>query len=130
MKTFLNWISYNRGLVAGLILGLIMAVILISCVAETASPLDPQKIVDANGLALEFSIWQAQNTITAKKFEFAMDDIKQQTENQAQIEKAIITVAQNPTNAWQLFADGTLLGVLFDNIRKRGLIAGLKRNKT
>lgn len=128
-KSVVNWFSYNRGLVAGIILGVIMSVIAASCIPVTASPLDPQKIVDANGLQLEYKAWQLEQEITAEKFRIAAVDLQKQAENQEIIEKAIITVAQNPTNAWQLLADGVLLGAVFDNIRKRGVIAGLKRNK-
>ena len=66
------------------------------------------------------------------RFEAAGEDLKRQEEAQSEFVQLVTTLATGGVadlpGLIQLLAGGGLLGAIGDNIRKRGLIAGLKRN--
>jgi len=106
----------------------------ICCTPETKSPTRPTVLVNAVELQRDFEEWQANNTLTAKKFEWAISDIKQQEERWSAIENGIMTVASGGVTSWSgllsILTGSGIVGLFADNIRKNGVIGGLKRNKT
>lgn len=127
-----KWIDHNRFIVIAPVVSLILWFIAVGCIPVTESPIAPGKFVSAPELETEFAIWQKNQETIALKFEAAGEDLKRQEEQNAEILKFITTLASGGVadlpGLIQLLAGGGLLGALADNIRKRGLIAGLKRN--
>jgi hypothetical protein len=132
MKIF-DYIDYNRWLITATVAGLVLWLFAFSCTPITTSPISPADKVNAAELELEFAVWQKGIETTSARFDYARADLARQQEKLNRIEEAIIKIAS--TN----FADfGTLfttllgsgvIGLLADNIRKDGVIGGLKRNK-
>ena len=125
-----TFIEYNRWLIAGIFLSLLLTFGGIYCVPLTSSPLQPEKMVDEKGLAIDFKTWQMQTAIMQEKFTNAGEDLKTQTEKNSQIETMIVDLASGrvpdvPALLKILLGAGGL-GAVYDNIRKRGLISGLK----
>lgn len=116
---------------AGIILWLAAG---ICCTPETKSPIRQGVLVNAIELQQDFVTWQADCNLTAKRFEFATADIKQQEARYSQIESAIMTVASGGVTNWSgllsILTGSGLIGLFADNIRKNGVIGGLKRNNT
>jgi hypothetical protein len=125
-----QFIEYNRWFVAGVILALAVTLGGIYCVPVTPSPLQPAKMVDEKGLALEFKTWQMQCQVMQDQFTAAGEDLQAQAARNGQIETMIVDLASGripdiPSFLQVLLASGGL-GAVYDNIRKRGLISGLK----
>ena len=133
MARIWKWIDHNRFVVTGPIVGIMIWAYAVGCQPQTASPLDHQRQVNAAQLEIDFKTWQAEQEITAAKFEAAGQDIEQQTADNKKIEKFILGVASggiaDMPALLKLLVAGGGLGAITDNIRKRGLISGLKRNK-
>ena len=127
-----KFIEHNRWTWIGPIVGLLLWVYALSCTPLTESPLDPGRMVNELQLSTDLKTWQAQQEIMIIKFEAAGQDIAQQKESNKKIEKMILDLASGgiPDMAGlvKLMLGGGGLGALGDNIRKRGLIAGLKIN--
>ena len=128
-----KWIDHNRFIVIGPMVAVLLWFGAVSCMPIVRSPLDPAKMVDERELALELRSWQAQNEIMIVRFEAAGEDLAEQKENNKKIEEMIIKLASGSVadlpGLVMLFITGGGLGAMGDNIRKRSLIAGLKRNK-
>jgi len=125
-----QFIEYNRWFVAGIILSLLLTFGGIYCVPVTPSPLQPAKMVDEKGLALDFKTWQMQCQVIQDQFTNAGEDLQAQAARNSQIETMIVDLASGripsiPSFLQILLASGGL-GAVYDNIRKRGLITGLK----
>lgn len=116
---------------AGIILWLAVG---ICCTPETASPTRPTVLVNAAELELDFQTWQADCNVMAKKFEYAGADIKQQAERNSKIESGLMALASGNVTSYTgllgLLTSSGLVGLFADNIRKNGVIGGLKRNNT
>lgn len=130
LDKILKFINYNRWLIIGCAFAVIVVFGGIYCTPLTISPLFPTKMVDERGLSVDFKTWQAQSTIMQAKFEAAGEDLAEQKERNSKIEQAIVDVASGkipdlPSALKVLLASGGL-GAFYDNIRKRGLISGLK----
>ena len=127
-------IEYNRMIVIGPVIGLMLWIYALSCTPLTRSPLDPATFVNERQLKVDLKTWQAQQEIMIIKFESAGEDLKKQRENNEKFQAMILDLANggipDMPGLVKLFLGGGALGALGDNIRKRGLIAGLKRNKT
>lgn len=128
-----KWIDHNRFVVIGPVLAIMIWFYAVSCTPQTRSPLDPAKLVTERELGIEFKVWQAENEIMIAKFEVAGEDLKEQKENNKKLEDFIVAVASGNVadlpGLITLLITGGGLGAITDNIRKRGLISGLKRNK-
>jgi len=128
-----KWMEYNRFVWIGPIIGLLLWAYALSCTPQTASPLDPGRFVNERQLAIDLKTWQADQEIMMLKFESAGADIEQQKENNVKIESMILSLASggvpDMSSLLKLLIGGGGLGALADNVRKRGLIAGLKINK-
>lgn len=132
MTKALKWIEHNRFLVIGPVVALMLWGYAVSCTPLTKSPLDPAKLVNTIQLDLEFKTWQSQQEIMAAKFEVAGQDLEQQKLNNEKIEEQILSLASggipDAAGLVKLLIGGGGLGAIVDNIRKRGVIAGGKRN--
>lgn len=132
LKKAVEFVDYNRWLVVGFIAGVLVMAGGLSCEPLTESPTNPQKLVDAKELQTDFARWQADQQIIAAQFEQAGEDLKSQQEAQDKITKFLLDIASGAAVDWQaglqLVLAGGGLGAIVDNIRKRGVIAGLKKN--
>lgn len=125
----------NRWTVIIPIIGIILWVTAsICCTPQTKSPIRPTVLINAAELEQDYQQWVSDCNLTAKKFEWAIADIKQQEERFSKIEAAIMSVATgNVTGSSGLISlimGSGIIGLFADNIRKNGVIGGLKRNKT
>ncbi len=128
----LKWIEHNRFFVIGPIVGAMLWFYAASCTPVTPDPGEPKTLVTAKQLDQSFQTWQLKQGIMAKQYEFAGEDLKQQQEDNEKIKQLIIDIASanvaDIPGLVTLLLGGGGLGALIDNIRKRGLISGLKRN--
>ncbi len=132
VKEIWSWIEKNRYVVILPVVGLLIWIGAVGCQPRTPSPLDPDHLVNARELEIVFKTWESQQLITAAKFEAAGQDLQEQAETMAAIYKTIITVASGGVadlpGLLSLLLIGGGGGAMIDNIRKRGVIAGLKKN--
>ena len=131
MKKVWKWIDHNRWVIIGPIVGLMLWAFAVSCTPLTPSPLDPGRKVDIVQLELDFKTWQAEQEIMAARFEIAGQDLEQQKANNAKIKETILTLATggipDTSGLLKLLIGGGGLGAIVDNIRKGGVIGGLKK---
>lgn len=133
MQKVWKWLNHNRFVVIFPVVGLMLWAYALSCTPETASPLDPGRMVNVSQLDIDFKTWQAQQEIMAAKFEAAGKDLAQQAEQNAKLKETILGLASGGVpdvpGLLKLLIGGGGLGAILDNIRKGGVIGGLKRNK-
>jgi len=133
MKKCWKWLNHNRFFVLGPVVGLMLWAYALGCTALTQSPLDISRMVNANQLDIDFKTWQAQQEIMAAKFEIAGKDLVHQDEQNAKLKETILGLASggipDVPGLLKLLIGGGGLGAIVDNIRKGGVIGGLKRNK-
>ncbi|RKY10340.1 MAG: hypothetical protein DRP56_01270 [Planctomycetota bacterium] len=127
-------IEHHRYTVVAPVVGGLIWLAAVGCTPLTVSPLDEAKRVNASQLSIEFKSWEARQTIVAAKFEAAGEDLTRQAEANEAFKQTLLTLASGSVADWsglvQLLVGGGLLGVIGDNVRKNGVIGGLKRNKT
>lgn len=132
-ETIWSWIEKNRFTVLFPAVGVILWLVALGCIPVTQSPVNPERVVSATELDQEFLVWQKENEVTAAKFEAAGKDLQQQAENQAKVITVLTKVASGSVADWpglvQLLLGSGVVGLIADNIRKNGVIGGLKRNK-
>jgi len=132
MNAVWKWIDHNRFIVIGPIVAVLVWFYAVGCTPMVRSPLDPVKMVDERDLALDLRTWQARNEIMIARFEAAGEELAEQKANNKKIEETILKLASGSVadlpGLIKLLITGGGLGAIGDNIRKRGLIAGLKRN--
>ena len=133
MQKVWKWLNHNRWAVICPIVGIMLWSYALGCMALTTSPLDVSRMVNASQLEIDFKTWQAQQEITAAKFEAAGQDLVRQEEQNAKLKETIIGLASGGVpdlpGLAKLLLGGGGIGVIVDNIRKGGVIGGLKRNK-
>jgi len=71
MQKVWKWLNHNRWAVICPIVGIMLWSYALGCMALTTSPLDVSRMVNASQLEIDFKTWQAQQEITAAKFEAA-----------------------------------------------------------
>lgn len=134
LKKIWKWIDHNRYVVIGPIIAILIWAYAVSCTPQTPSPLDPARLVNAQQLDLDFKTWQKQQEIVAAKFEAAGLDLEQQAASNEKIKETILGLASggipDMPGLVKLLLGGGGIGAIVDNIRKGGVIGGLKRNKT
>ena len=134
MQKIWKWINHNRYVVIGPIVAIMIWAYAVSCTPLTTSPLDPGRLVNVQQLDLDFKLWQSQQEIMAARFQAAGLDLKQQAESNEKIKESILSLAAggipDVPGLLKLLIGGGGLGAIMDNIRKGGVIGGLKRNKT
>lgn len=133
MQKIWKWLNHNRWAVICPIVGIMLWSYALGCTALTTSPLDISRMVNASQLEIDFKTWQAQQEITAAKFDAAGQDLVMQEERNAKLKETIIGLASGGVpdlpGLAKLLLGGGGIGVIVDNIRKGGVIGGLKRNK-
>ena len=132
-EKFIKFISYNRFLVIGPIVGILLWFYATSCTPETRDPTAPGQFVNAVELKKSFESWQADQTKIAALYEISGEDLQQLEENNLKIQELIMGIATGgvadmPGLLKMVLGTGAL-GAIGDNVRKRGLIQGLKRNR-
>lgn len=133
MQKIWKWLNHNRFVIIGPVVGLMLWAYALGCTALTTSPLDISRMVNASQLDIDFKTWQAQQEVTAAKFEAAGQDLVHQEEQNAKLKETILGLASGGVpdvpGLIKLVLGGGGLGAIVDNIRKGGVIGGLKRNK-
>ena len=128
-----KWINHNRFVLIGPIIGIMLWSFAVSCTPLTTSPLDPGRLVNVQQLDLDFKTWRSQQEIMAARFEAAGLDLEQQKESNDKIKDNLLVLASggipDMPGLLKLLVGGGGLGAIIDNIRKGGVIGGLKRNK-
>lgn len=128
-----SWIEKNRFTVLLPMIFLIVWIVAAGCTPVTLSPVTPGRYVNAAELQTEYQVWLKENEAVQIRFEAGGEDIRQQEERQTKFLNFLVTLASG--NVADLPGLLTLMitsgagGFLLDNIRKNGVIAGLKRNK-
>lgn len=135
LKNLWSVIEKNRFSVILPFFGLIFwAYVGISCTPVTQSPLNPNIKIDAKQLQQEYDLVVIERQKQDKAYEFAADDIKTQEENWSKVQDSLIQIASGSVTSWsglvQILVSSGLVGFFADNLRKNGVIAGLKRNKS
>ncbi len=132
MDKVLKWINWNRFLVILPVAGLVTWLIAAGCTPQTISPIDPARQVTAAQLEIDFVSWKNETEIIAARFDYARADLQEQTEQLADLQAKMVTLASGGVadlpGLLKLLMSGAGIGAITDNIRKRGLISGLKRN--
>lgn len=133
MEKLKKFISYNRFLVIGPIVAALLWFYAASCTPVTRDPILQDRFVNAMELKASFESWQADQARITALYRIAGEDLKQQEENNLAIQDLIMGIATGGVSDMpgllKLLIGGGALGAIGDNIRKRGLIQGLKRNK-
>ena len=123
-------IEHHRYTVVCPVIALLFWVFAVGCTPMTASPIDETKLVNAKQLSIELKSWEAKQAIVAAKFEAAGEDLTRQAEANEAFKQTLLTLASGSVADWsglvQLLIGGGLLGVVGDNIRKNGVIGGMK----
>lgn len=129
-KKIWSWTEKNRFTVLCPIIGAVIWFVAVGCTPITQSPVTPGKDVTAIELEQEFLIWQKENEITVAKFEAAGKDLERQAENQKKFFEVITVLASGSVADWpglvNLLLGSGMIGLVGDNIRKNGVIGGLK----
>lgn len=111
---------------------IVWLVVSFSCVPQTESPIRVGVKVNAKELQQDFETWKTNNELIAKKFQYAGEDITEQQERWNKFTGILMKVATGNVTNFQgllnIVLGSGLLGVSADNLRKNGVIAGLKRN--
>jgi len=133
-KQIWSIVEKNRWTVIMPILGILLWIYAgVSCTPQTESPIRQGVMVNAIELQQDFETWKSNCELTGKRFNWATDDIKTQEERWTKIEAALMTVSTGGVTSWtgllSLFMGSGIVGLFADNIRKNGVIGGLKRNK-
>jgi len=133
MQKMMKWLNHNRFVVIFPVVGLMLWAYALGCTPLTMSPLDPGRMVNVTQLDLDFKTWQSQQEIMAAKFEAAGLDLKQQKAGNEKIKTTLLGLATGGVpdvpGLLKLLIGGGGLGAILDNIRKGGVIGGLKRNR-
>jgi len=127
-----KWLDHNRFTTVFPLVALSLWIWAAGCSPQTASVIRPGQVIDAPGLALELKEWQATVDIQAARFEAAGEDLAAQAARISQAKEAIMKLASGEAVAdlpglVTLLMGGGVLGLLTDNVRKGGVIGGLKK---
>ena len=124
-------IEHHRYTVVCPVIAVLVWVAAVGCTPMTLSPTDETKQLNARQLDIEYQSWLAAQKITEAKFEAAGQDLVEQAESNEVFKETLLTLASGSVADWsglvQLLVGGGLLGVVGDNIRKNGVIGGLRR---
>jgi len=133
LKSIWKAIEHHRFTVVAPVIGAAVWLAAVGCTPMTLSPTDETKEVNSRQLDIEYQSWLARQKVIEAKFEAAGQDLAEQAEANEAFKQTLLTLASGSVADWsglvQLLVGGGLLGVLGDNIRKNGVIGGLKRNR-
>lgn len=131
MKKIWDFADHNRFTVICPVVAIIIWLLAVGCTPLTLSPMDEGKLVNASQLGIEYEQWMAEQKVMEKRFEAAGQDLERQAQANEEFKQLLLTLASGSVADWsglvQLLVGGGLLGVVGDNIRKNGVIGGLKR---
>ncbi len=134
MEKITKFISYNRFIVIGPCVAVLLWFYATSCTPQTRDPVHQDRFVNTIELQQSFAAWQTSQQQVSALFEIAGEDLAQQAESNLKIEEFIMSLATGGVSdlpgLLKLLIGGGALGAIGDNVRKRGLIQGLKRNKS
>ena len=127
-----KWIDHNRFVVIAPLVGLAIWIAAIGCMAQAESPIRPGVFVNAKELADDFQVWELQQKETMIRFEAAGKSIEEQEAAWSDFREILLQLASGSVadlpGLLTLVLGFSGAGAIADNVRKRGLIAGLKRN--
>lgn len=133
MQKMMKWMEHNRYVLIFPVVGVMLWAYALGCTPTTMSPLFPGRMVNITQLDIDFKTWQSQQGVMAAKFEAAGLDLEQQKAGNEKIGEMIMDLAAggipDASGLIKLLIGGGGLGAILDNIRKGGVIGGLKRNK-
>lgn len=125
-----KWVEHNRFAVIAPVIMLGIWLYAVGCTPTTASPLDPNKQVNAAELEIDFESWQAQQAIIMKRFDLGRADIDRQKQAWAEFQTVLMQLSTGAVADWgglvQLLLGGTFVGVLADRARASGVIGKQK----
>jgi hypothetical protein len=131
LKQILDFIDHNRFTVVCPIVAAALWITAAGCTPLTQCPMDQTRMVDARQLHVEYQAWLAEQKVMEARFEAAGQDLADQAQANEKITQTLVSMASGSVADWgglvQLLVGGGLLGVIGDNIRKNGVIGGLKR---
>jgi len=128
-------IEKNRFTVIVPVLGFCIWVIAgIACTPIVESPLHKGVMVTAAELNRDYKVWQKEQAVILEKFDIAANDIELQVQQWNKLEAALMQLATGKVTDWgglvTILTGSGLIGLFADNIRKNGVIGGLKRNNS
>ncbi|HPY76210.1 MAG TPA: hypothetical protein PLQ45_00060 [Anaerohalosphaeraceae bacterium] len=130
-KQILDFLDYNRFTVVCPVVGAVLWIAAVGCTPVTQSPIDEARMVNARQLQVEYQVWLAEQKVMEARFEAAGQDLTEQAQANEKITQTLVSLASGSVADWgglvQLLVGGGLLGAIGDNIRKNGVIGGLKR---
>ena len=133
MSKVFKWLNHNRFTVITPIIASVLWAWVAGCSPETASILKPGEVVTSPQLAIELQEWQAMVSVQGARFEAAAADLEAQRERMSQVKETITQLASGSVadlpGLVSLLMGGGMLGLVVDNVRKGGVIGGLKRNR-
>jgi len=133
MQKMMKWMEHNRYVLIFPVVGVLLWAYALGCTPTTMSPLSPGRMVNITQLEIDFKTWQAEQEVMAAKFEAAGVDLEQQKAGNEKIRETILSLAAggipDAPGLIKLLIGGGGLGAILDNIRKGGVIGGLKRNR-
>jgi len=134
MSKVWSWIEKNRwSVIMPLVAIVLWLVVGVACIPTTTSPIRPDVLVTAEELQLDYQTWLNDCNSVARRFEFAKADIARQVEQWGKFQEALVALASGSVTSWpgllQLLLSAGAIGLFADNIRKNGVIGGLKRNR-
>lgn len=131
MKKILDFMDHNRFTVICPVVAIVIWLLAVGCTPLTPSPMEGGKLVNASELGIEYEQWLADQKVMEKRFAAAGQDLERQAQANEEFKQVLLTLASGSVADWsglvQLLVGGGLLGVVGDNIRKNGVIGGLKR---
>ena len=130
-KKIWDFMDHNRFTVICPMVAIIIWLLAVGCTPLTPSPRDEGRMVNAAQLGIEYEQWMADQKVMEKRFEAAGQDLERQAQANEEFKQLLLTLASGSVADWsglvQLLVGGGLLGVVGDNIRKNGVIGGIKR---
>ncbi len=126
-----SWIEKNRWTVICPLVGLVLWVAAVGCTPTATSPITGEP-VNSRELAAELEEYIALHELTLRKFEVAQERIEEQKAAMEEMKQIILQLASGSVADFpgllQLLLGSSVLGLFADNVRKNGVIGGLKRN--
>lgn len=118
-----NWFEHNRFSVIVPVVALTLWLVAVGCTPQTVSPLSG-RLVTAAELQVDFDT-------TMARFELSAIDLEKQAEAQSEFRELLLALASGTIADWsgllQMLVTGGLVGFFADNVRKNGVIGGLKK---
>ncbi len=133
-KKIWKWVEHNRFTVGIPLLALVLWIVAAwGCTPVVVNPLDPNQKMTAAELETEFKVWKLEQQGMMIRFDAAKEDIERQQEQWGKLQEALMQLASGSVADFSglvtLVMGGGFGGLLIDNIRKGGVIGGLKSGK-